>query len=131
MAMTKRTAHMILIGFDIIALIAAIYVFNVFSILSTAIDVANNHIETQGNMGVYFLGLVVPLIHCYSIMGEKYPKLGMGLLAICGISIAALFIGASYMFEYKLSEADYVKCSAEHMTRSSFYLYAREEKLCD
>ena len=115
--MSKRTAHFILLFFDICC-IWGLYVGGneVQRILSEIHNLAEV-IDYVNRVCFFLVGMVVPIIHFLSIIEYFRPNLVHKHILLMNLGVAALVVGlfsgsifGSFYLTYRLKSAGYVYC---------------------
>lgn len=133
--MNKRTAHFVLILFDIAAFAGCYFVYHEFTSLKAQIEASAGSITFQNLFGFYALPIVVPLVHLSSFVDWREParqKIGNVLVVtICMTLVIATFVANSSL-KRKIMAAGYYYCEelSEQMTFSKFNTYLKDPEQC-
>jgi hypothetical protein len=132
--MTKPTAHLILVVFDILAVLAVYYVITRWFEIRQLIDERSGEVTYQGYFTLISLIAMIPIIHGFSLIPWKTKQhpLANSLLIAVSILMAVFALFAHFQIEKKLISTGYIYCDelTEVMTFSKFKTYMRPELEC-
>lgn len=132
--MSKTTVHIILFFIDIAAIFACLYVFGEYHDISDQLNSFVDSIVVQRPLGLYFVLIIVPIIHCSGLVriAKKREKLANNCLITCfALLIISAFVFDSWV-ESKITNAGYYYCEdmSESMRMSEFKRYLRDDLEC-
>lgn len=122
-----------LLFFDVLALIAAIYTVLLLVDLWDAVATGKQGIEQDTSTGFGFIGLVVPGVHLLVLFKSKF-KLEDKILNILSVAILVLFIFIAFITNYFVAnhfrENGYVVCGYTERSGYRKFPYWMPVELC-
>lgn len=132
--MKKSTAHLVLVLFDVLAVMAVYYVFSEWRSLHYLIDSRVERISYQNYFSLIVLFFFMPLMHILTFINwqKRFQKLGNGLVIGFFSALIAVAVYLNSQIEKDLVANDYTECLnlSRAMTFSEFKTYMKSELLC-
>jgi hypothetical protein len=137
--MSKRKAHLILILFDMLAILVCWIGYNEISQVVGDIAHSADSVEFNNRVGFFFIGVVVPIAHLLALYEYLWPKVLEKKKALINSSAFILFIiisvccfSISIGVKVYVERAAYLHCprADSSMTFCTYLVYTRDDATC-
>ena len=138
--MSKKKAHFVILFIDLLALLIFWIGYN--EINQVVIDIAHSAdlVEFNNKIGLYFIGVGIPIVHLFTIYEYFWPQIVKRRMAWFNLSgiILLIFLFASGFFisarvRTYVERAGYLHCSQadNSMTFSVYLVYTKNDIVCN
>lgn len=137
--MSKKKAHLFIILFDILAIL--IFWIGYDEINQVLVNIANSadSVEFNNKVGLFLIGVGIPIIHLFAIYEYFWPKVVEKRMALLNwsalILLIVLFASAFFIsarVQTYVEQAGYRHCRpADHeMSFTTYLIYTKNEAIC-
>jgi hypothetical protein len=137
--MSKKKAHVVIVFIDLLAMLIFWIGYN--EINRVVVDIAHtaDSVEFNNKVGLFFIGVGIPIIHLFIIYEHFWPKVVkrriawfnlFGIILLIFLFASAFFISARV--RTYVERSGYLHCSpADHDMSFSIYLnYTKNDAIC-
>lgn len=137
--MSKKKAHFAILLIDLLALLIFWIGYN--EINQVVIDIAHSadSVEFNNKVGLYFVGVGIPIVHLFTIYEYFWPKIvkrRMAWFNLSGIILLIVLFASAFFISVRVrtyvERAGYLHCRpADHdMSFSTYLNYTKNDDTC-
>lgn len=137
--MSKKKAHILMILFDMLAILIFWMGYDIVSKIVTGITNSADSVEFNNRVGFLFVGVALPITHLVAVYEYFWPKVVERKIALFNylffVLIIVLFAIGFYIsarVQTYVERAGYLRCPhADHqLTFSTGLVYTKDEAIC-
>jgi hypothetical protein len=137
--MSKPTAHIILILFDLLAILVFLIGYNEISRVVGGIAHSVESVEFNNRVGFFFIGVLVPMAHLLAVYEYLWPQVAEKKKALINWSAIILFViisvccfSISIGVKVYVERVGYFHCPGADsgMTFCTYLVYTKDDATC-